>query len=103
MRRRRRTEIGSSSASPVKASSPGHTERVPKPKVLKPGDTLRLVSPASPLTPEKVQPLGALLQDAGYRLTLGEHAFDADFYLAGSDQDRADDLNRAFLDPEVDA
>lgn len=34
---------------------------------------------------------------------MAPHAFDSDFYLAGSDEDRAGDLMRAFGDPEVKA
>lgn len=86
-------------------SRPAHTSQVPviKPNALRPGSTLRLVSPASPLTPEKVQPFAALIEAAGYGLEIADHAFAADFYLAGSDADRAADLQKAFDDPGVDA
>ncbi|MCW5941714.1 MAG: LD-carboxypeptidase [Fimbriimonadaceae bacterium] len=43
------------------------------------------------------------LEAQGYRAKLFPHVFDADRHLAGRDQDRADDLRMAFLDPVVDA
>lgn len=42
-----------------------------------------------------------MLESAGYRVTWGRHAFDGLDYLAGRDEDRAADLMRAFLDPDV--
>ncbi len=43
------------------------------------------------------------MESAGYVVSIGEHAFDSDFYLAGADRARAQDLQDAFSDPEVDA
>lgn len=76
---------------------------VPKPKALKPGDLVRIVSPASPLKAEKLEFGTKLLQDAGYRVDVAPHALDWTNHLAGSDQDRARDLMDAFCDPEVSA
>src|SRR5476649_349102 len=72
-----------------------------KPRALRSGDTLRLVSPASPLAPEKIQAFAKLVEEAGYRLTIADHAFDDDVYLAGSDRDRASDLQEAFDDDSI--
>jgi muramoyltetrapeptide carboxypeptidase len=72
-----------------------------KPTALKPGDHVRVVSPASPVSPEQVAQGVALLESEGYAATFGEHAYDRDGYLAGSDVDRAADLMAAFLDPTV--
>jgi muramoyltetrapeptide carboxypeptidase len=74
-----------------------------KPKALKPGDTLRLVSPASPILPEKIERFAGIVREAGYHLTYSDHAFDSDVYLAGTDEHRAKDLNDAFADSSVDA
>jgi muramoyltetrapeptide carboxypeptidase len=71
------------------------------PQALRPGDEVRVVSPASPLTPEKVQRGVELLESEGYRVTYGNHVFAADGYLAGNDQERAADLMEAFTDPNV--
>ncbi len=74
-----------------------------KPKALKPGDTISIVSPASPIEKEKLEKGFARIQKAGYRLKLGEHVLDSSFYLAGKDEDRAADLMAAFLDPDTSA
>ena len=74
-----------------------------KPRPLKSGDTISLVSPASPLTPEKAQRGIKLLEDQGYRVKLYPSTYKANGYLAGSDEERASDLNAAFLDPETQA
>lgn len=74
-----------------------------KPPPLGPGSHIRIVSPASPIEPERIAGGLALLESQGYRVTLGEHVFDRHFYLAGKDTDRALDLMTAFNDPDVDA
>lgn len=60
-----------------------------------------MVSPASPVQREKLDKGIALLEGAGYRVSLGNAALASDGYLAGSDQQRASDLTDAFEDPEV--
>jgi muramoyltetrapeptide carboxypeptidase len=72
-----------------------------KPAALKAGNQIRVVTPASPLTREKVQFTHALLEAEGYQVTYGQHCFDADHHLAGADKDRASDVMEAFLDPGV--
>jgi muramoyltetrapeptide carboxypeptidase len=72
-----------------------------KPRALRAGDEVRVVSPASPVRPEQTASGIALLESAGYRVTLGRHVYARDGYLAGSDADRAADLNEAFADPGV--
>lgn len=79
------------------------TEAPIKPPSLKPGDVIRMVSPASSLVREKTDALRELLEQDGYRVEFSKHCFDADFHLAGRDEDRAADLMDAFLDPKVDA
>ncbi len=74
-----------------------------KPKALKPGDTISLVTPASPLTPEKAERGIKLLKDQGYRVKLYPSTYKADGYLAGSDEERASDLTAAFHDPHTQA
>jgi len=74
-----------------------------KPRSLRPGDTIQFVSPASPLTEDKLGFVTQLLSDAGYKTKISPHALDTDGYLAGTDKDRADDLQNAFDDPETSA
>jgi len=83
----------------MEAPSPG----LVKPKALRPGATLRLVSPASFLSPEKVETFTRIIEKDGYRLTIAEHAFERHHYLAGTDEERAKDLQEAFADDRVDA
>lgn len=68
---------------------------------IRPGDTIGLVSPASPLTPEKCDFIIRLLQDFGYRTKTYPHTFDFTDYLAGTDEDRAAEFQAAFDDPET--
>lgn len=74
------------------------------PKALRAGDRVVVVSPASPLPAERRGELDAglaKLRAWGFRPEVAAHALDAQGYLAGSDADRARDLQRAFEDPEV--
>jgi muramoyltetrapeptide carboxypeptidase len=74
-----------------------------RPSPLKPGDTVALVSPASPLAAEKLVFVTDLLERARYSVKTLEHVLEADGYLAGTDADRAHDLMTAFADPQVSA
>lgn len=76
---------------------------MPKPKALQPGDTISIVSPASPLTPAQTAKGIAILEGAGYKTKIMPHVYEAARYLAGSDQQRAQDLQEAFDDPETQA
>lgn len=74
---------------------------VSKPRALHAGDTVAIVSPASPLAAEKLTVCTQLLEGAGYRVVLGDHVLDHDAYLAGSDEHRARDLQAAFDNADV--
>ena len=75
-----------------------------KPARLPKNATLGLVAPASPIYNDAdfdhmVEDLKAF----GYNLILGDHVQDKRGYLAGTDEDRASDLNSMFENSEVDA
>lgn len=74
------------------------------PRRLQPGDTVGLIAPAS-VTYEQLQLQLAVetIEAMGLKAKVGQHVMDRFGYLAGKDQDRADDLNEAFADPEIDA
>lgn len=72
-----------------------------QPPKLKPGDTVRFVSPAS--TPAKNDVNTQLLRDMGLKVEIAPHAFDEYGYLAGTDEDRLADLNDAIRDPNIKA
>jgi muramoyltetrapeptide carboxypeptidase len=74
-----------------------------KPKALKPGDTISLVSPASFLTPEQTARGIQFLESLGYTVKTYPSTYAAAGYLAGSDEARAADIRAAFLDPETQA
>ncbi len=70
---------------------------------LQPGQTIGVVSPASPVKPEVLDKGIAKLKSLGFRVKVGKHAYAKQGYLAGSDLERAEDLNAMFRDAEVDA
>ena len=74
-----------------------------KPRALRPGDTIGVVSPSSYKAFEALQPGIEKIQRRGYKLVFGEHAFDRRGYLAGEDRDRAADLNAMFAREDVKA
>ncbi len=76
---------------------------VKKPHALRPGDTLAVVSPSSPIEADKLERGLELLRAQGFKTKLYPHVLDRNGYLAGTDEDRASDLMAAFLDPEVQA
>jgi muramoyltetrapeptide carboxypeptidase len=74
-----------------------------KPPPLRPGQTLAIVSPAAPSPPESLALGKALLEGKGFHVKVMPHAHQRSTYLAGSDEQRAQDLMQALQDPSVDA
>jgi muramoyltetrapeptide carboxypeptidase len=75
-----------------------------KPKALKHGDVIGIAAPASPPASEDKLNTGIrYLEQLGYRIKLGKHVLNRRGYLAGSDANRASDLNELFLDKNVKA
>ena len=74
-----------------------------KPRGLRPGATLAILSPASATKPELVERGAAHLRRLGYKTVLGSHALDSGpLYYAGKLEDRLHDFHAAFANPEVD-
>lgn len=71
------------------------------PPALKFGDKVALISPCSPVNPEQLQPATDFIKKLGYIPELYPSCFRRLGYLAGDDISRADDINRAFADPEI--
>lgn len=69
--------------------------------MLRPGDLVSLVSPASAPAPEWLDAEVAVLESWGLQVAVGAHALDTWAYMAGTDTDRLSDLNQAFRDPNV--
>ena len=75
-----------------------------KPKALRPGAMLGLITPASIAKPELVYAGIAELERMGFRTKLFPHALDAGpLNYAGTRENRVADLHAAFADAEVDA
>lgn len=76
--------------------------RLIRPPRLATGDTVALVSPASPPRSRRLLLLGkARLEQLGLRVEIGEHALAEHGYLAGPDRARLHDLEIAFRDPRI--
>lgn len=72
------------------------------PKPLFPGARVALIAPAGPVPPEKFGPAVRAVEELGLRPVVFESARRSHGYFAGSDQLRADDINSAFADPDID-
>ena len=86
------------------ASLAAQTVATIKPARLRPGMTVGLVTPASNV-PEDEDLLAAmdLVRSLGFEAKASPNLRSRKQYLAGSDAQRADDLNAMFTDPDVDA
>ncbi|MEG9434646.1 LD-carboxypeptidase [Edaphobacter sp. HDX4] len=74
-----------------------------KPRALRPGATLGVISPASTPKRELVERGLAELQAAGYQTKLGKYAFGGGpLYYAGTLGERLEDMHAAFADDTVD-
>ncbi|MDF3001200.1 MAG: LD-carboxypeptidase [Bacillota bacterium] len=69
---------------------------------LKKGDTIGLIAPGSSASNEAVKKGADLLKRYGFNLVYGESLNHKRGYLAGSDDIRADDINRMFADDGID-
>lgn len=77
-----------------------------KPPALKEGDLISLVSPSSGmagLIPHRVERARAMLEQLGFAVTIGKNALGVRDYVSGTPEERADDMNAAFADPDVKA
>lgn len=74
-----------------------------KPKRLSPGNTVALINPAGAVAYRvDIEIVVESLEAIGLKVKLGKHLMDRYGYLAGTDIDRAADVNEFFADPEVD-
>ena len=74
-----------------------------KPRCLMPGDTLGIVAPAGPFDLKKFMKGKAVLESMGFRTFFDEKIFQQHGFFAGTDVQRADQVNRLFADPAVQA
>jgi muramoyltetrapeptide carboxypeptidase len=74
-----------------------------KPRCLMPGDTVGIAAPAGPFDPTKFMKGKAVLESMGFRTFFDEGIFQKHGFFAGTDVQRADQVNRLFADPAVHA
>ena len=74
-----------------------------RPPSLKPGDTMGIVAPAGPFEPDKFMKGKAVLESMGFQTIFDESIFQKNGFLAGTDFQRADQVNHLFADPSVQA
>jgi len=73
-----------------------------KPKRLKIGDTVSLINPAGATAHRSdIEIVVESMEALGLRVKVADHVFDRYGYLAGSDKNRAEDVNEQFRDSEV--
>ncbi|MDF2671393.1 MAG: putative murein peptide carboxypeptidase [Paenibacillus sp.] len=72
-----------------------------RPPILRPGDTIGIVTLGSPLDASIINARIETLQAMGLRVVLGDYVYAQNGFLAGSDSERAADLMRMFLSDEV--
>ncbi|GAA0553027.1 LD-carboxypeptidase [Paractinoplanes ferrugineus] len=69
--------------------------------MLQPGELVRLVAPSGWVRPDRAAAAIQALTSWGLRAQAAKSALSRHFYLAGTDEERLDDVNDAFRDPEV--
>ncbi|HSW28622.1 MAG TPA: LD-carboxypeptidase [Longimicrobiales bacterium] len=99
--------LGAAASLPSRAGAtrpgvPGPRPDPVRPPRLRPGDTVGLVNPAGATwNPMDVDIVRETFEAMGLKVRVGDHVLDRHGYLAGLDQDRADDVNRMFADRDV--
>ena len=79
------------------------SKKLTRPGKLKKGDTVAVVAPAGPVDPETLEKGLKILRKMKLEPVLGQHVFSKRGYLAGRDEDRADDLMSMFENKDVKA
>lgn len=93
---------GGTTAGEVRRTAATRALPLVKPPRLAAGDRVGLVLPASmEIEPSRLELAREQLAAIGFEPVLGEHVAKRRGYLAGTDRERAEDVNRMFADPEV--
>ncbi|MBA2174150.1 LD-carboxypeptidase [Halobacillus locisalis] len=72
-----------------------------KPNALRQGDQVVIIAPAGPPDRNQLMEGIEVLENVGLDVRLGRYVFDAEGFLAASDEKRLADLHNAFCDPLV--
>lgn len=98
---RRRSFLG---ALPVAAAAAPASLPLLRPKVLKPGDTVGLITPSTYVSdPDRLLLARRTIEYFGMKAKFGRAVGKREGYLGGPIQDRVEDIHRMFQDPEVKA
>lgn len=73
------------------------------PPKLQANSTLGIVSPSGPFPAKRLQPALAYLRNKGFHICEGQSLYAQNRYLAGTDAERAQDINTMFKDPNIHA
>lgn len=77
--------------------------KIIKPKRLKKGDTVALITPSSGVTDADFKKALQNMADLGLKTKVGKYATYVNGFLAGTDAQRLEDLHWAFSDKTIDA
>lgn len=77
--------------------------KLTRPKRLKPGQTIALISPSSGLSSDQINKAVANMESLGLKTRLGKYAGALNGFLAGTDAQRVEDIHWAFGDKSIDA
>ena len=92
-----------SAMSPFLAIPTVMTKPLIKPRALKKGDTIGFITPAGPVSAERIEKATKSMEAMGFNVKHSK-AIEARYgHLAGMDQERLADIHRQFADPQVDA
>lgn len=95
---------GAASLAPLSTAYATSGSKIRKPRRLAKGDTVGLIAPASNAgEDESIRFTVDLVQSLGFHVKEGKYLYRRNQYLAGTDQERAEDVNTMFDDDEVDA
>ena len=73
------------------------------PPYLKKGDSIGIMAPARKITSEELLLAVQIIRNNGYNVVEGKHLFESDNQFAGSDEQRAADLQEMINNPEIKA
>jgi muramoyltetrapeptide carboxypeptidase len=71
------------------------------PQFIKKGDEIRIISTARKISPDELAPAIEFLKSNGYKVSFGKNLFKSEHQFAGSDEERANDLQDALNDADV--
>lgn len=72
-----------------------------RPEPLNIGDKIGLVAPSSPIPQDRIEPSIKVMKALGFEVVLGESCRANHGFLSGTDEVRANDINKMFKDESI--